>query len=55
MAEIQGKIIEKGGRSLLARLVYAKNDMDAMATWRSDLNRVLHVFNVRQLVPFDYR
>jgi len=47
VAEIQEKVIEKGGRNLLSRLVNAKNDKEAMATWRADLNRVLQVFNVR--------
>ena len=47
VAEIQEKVIEKGERSLLSRLAHARNDKEVMATWRSDLNRVLHVFNVR--------
>jgi len=46
VAEIQEKVIEKGGRNLLSRLVHAKNDKETMVTWRSDLNRVLLVFNV---------
>ena len=43
---IQEKVIEKGGQNLFSRLVHAKNDKEVMATWRSDLNRVLHIFNV---------
>jgi len=46
VAEIQEKVAEKGARGLLSRLTHMKNDRDVMATWRSDLNRVLHVFNV---------
>ena len=46
VAEIQEKVIEKGGRNLLSRLVNAKNDKEAMVTWKADLNRVLQVFNV---------
>ena len=47
VAEIQERVIEKGGRNLLSRIVHARNDKEVMVTWRSDLNRVLHVFNVR--------
>ena len=28
-------------------MFHAKNDKETIATWRSDLNRILHVFNVR--------
>ena len=47
VAEIQEKIVEKDRRNLLSRLTHAKNDKEAIVAWRSDLNRVLHVFNVR--------
>ena len=46
MEEIQGRIVEKGQRNLLSRLVHAKNDKDTIAAWKLDLNRILHVFNV---------
>jgi len=46
VAEIQGNIMEKGERNLFSRIVHARNDKEVMAAWRSDLNRVLHVFNV---------
>ena len=47
VAEIQANINEKRERNLLSRLVNAKNDKEVMAGWRSDLNRILQVFNVR--------
>jgi hypothetical protein len=47
IAEIQGRIIEKGQRGLFSRVAHAKSDKDTLASWRSDLNRILHVFNVR--------
>ena len=47
--EIRGNITEKGGRNLLSRLVHAKDDKEMLAAWGSDLNRVLHVFNVRSV------
>ena len=49
VARIQEKIIEKGRRNLLARFAHAKNDKETMVTWKLDLNRILHVFNVRSV------
>ena len=49
VAEIQANINEKRERNLLSRLVNAKNDKEVMAGWRSDLNRILQVFNVRSV------
>jgi len=46
VAGIQAKIIEKRGRNLLSRLAHAKNDKETIATWKLDLNRILHIFNV---------
>ena len=43
---IQAKITEKGTRNLLSRVVQAKNDKETIATWKSDLNGILHTFNV---------
>ena len=30
-------------------MFHAKNDKETIATWRLDLNRILHVFNVRSV------
>jgi LysM repeat protein len=49
VAEIQEKAIEKAGRNLFSRLVHAKDDKDTVASWRLDLNRILHIFNVRPI------
>lgn len=46
VAEIQEKVIEKAGRNVLSRLLHASNDKDVMTSWKSDINRALHVFNV---------
>jgi len=35
---------------VVSRLLHAKNDKEAIATWRSDLNTILQVFNVRLVV-----
>jgi len=32
-------------------MLHAKNDKETIATWRSDLNRILHIFNVRSVPP----
>jgi len=47
VAEIQGRIIEKRERGLLSRLAHARGDKEIIAAWRSDLMRILQVFNVR--------
>ena len=47
VAEIQKKVIKQGKRNAVSRLLHAKSDKDMIATWRSDLNGILLVFNVR--------
>ena len=49
IAEIQDKIDEKGGRNIPSRLVHAGSDKDVIATWKSDLTRILQVFTVRSV------
>ena len=51
VARIQEKTTKKGGRNLLSRLAHAKNDKDTITTWKSDLNRILHIFNVSFVIP----
>ena len=48
--EIQRKIAKQGKRHAISRFVHAKSDKEAIAGWRMDLNRILHVFNVRSNV-----
>ena len=50
MAEIQRKVIEQGKRNVISQHLHAKNDKEKIAAWRLDLNRILHVFNVRSIV-----
>ena len=47
MAEIQRKVIKQSGRNAVSRLFNAKNDKEKIAGWKTDLNRILLVFNVR--------
>ena len=46
LGEIQENIIERGKRNPISRRYHAKDDKEAIATWRSDLNRIRRVFNV---------
>jgi len=44
------KVIEQSKRSAVYRYFHAKNDKEQIAAWRSDLNRILQVFNVRSII-----
>ena len=50
MAEIQRNVIKRGKRNVVSRHLHAKNDKEKIAAWRSDLGRILQVFNVRSIV-----
>ena len=39
-------MIKKRGRGPFSRLVHARDDKDTIAAWKSDLSRILQVFNV---------
>ena len=49
MTEIQRKVIKQSKRKAVSRLFHAKNDKETIVAWKSDLNRILHVFNVRSV------
>jgi len=49
VAEIQRKVIKRGGRSTASLLFHAKSDKEAIVAWRVELNRILHVVNVRSI------
>jgi len=44
-------ILKQSKRNSISRRFYAKNDKETIATWRSDLNSILLVFNVRSVAP----
>jgi hypothetical protein len=46
VADIREGVVKLGKRNVAARLFHAKNDKGTIASWRLDLNRILHVFNV---------
>ena len=49
VAEIQRKVIKRSGRHSVSRFLHSRDDKDAIAAWKSDLNRILIVFNVRSV------
>jgi len=51
VAEIQRKVIKQSGRNAASRLLHAKNDKETIAAWKSDLDRILRIFNVCSIVP----
>ena len=50
VAEIQGHIIERGKRNAISRRYHTKDDKEAIATWRLDLNGILHNFHVCSVI-----
>ena len=50
VTDIEGNIVKLGERSAVSSLFQSKGDKKRIAAWRSDLNRVLHVFNVRSIL-----
>jgi len=51
MDRIQRHIIEWGKRNAISRRYHAKDDKEAVATWKSDLDGILRVFNVCSVTP----
>jgi len=49
--EIQTNITKRGKQNAISRRYHAKNDKEAIATWRSDLNGIRRVINVRFVIP----
>ena len=47
VAQIQRSAIEPNRRNPISRIFYAKKDKATIAAWRSNLDRILHVFEVR--------
>ena len=52
MGQIQKSAVEPDKRSFLSRIFNVKSDDDRIAAWRSDLDRILRVFEVRSTVSF---
>ncbi|KAF9647692.1 hypothetical protein BDM02DRAFT_3261539 [Thelephora ganbajun] len=50
VAEIRRKVVEQSRRNAASPLLPAKNDKRMIAAWKSDLNKILHVFNTELAV-----
>ena len=50
MAQIQRSAVEPNKRNPISRIFYANKDKATIAAWRSDLDRILHIFEVRSIV-----
>jgi len=48
---MQKNIIKRGKRNAISRRYHAKDDEEAIATWRLELNRIRRVFNVCSVTP----
>ena len=46
VAEIQEKVLKRSERHGVSRFLHSRDDKDVITGWKSDLNRILHVFNV---------
>ena len=46
MADVQGKIVKKNERNVVARVFYAKSDKDAIAAWKQEFSKILQIFQV---------
>ena len=51
MVTIQQEIVKQGKRNSVPPSFHAKNDKETIAAWRRDLDRILHIFNVRPISP----
>ena len=45
--QIQRSVVKLGKRNAVSRLFHATSDKDTVASWRSELDRILQVFKVR--------
>ena len=50
MAQVQRSVIEAKKRNPVSRIFHAKKNKATITAWRSDLDRILHVFEVRPTI-----
>ena len=50
MTAIQRGIVKQGKRNVIYRRLYAKNDKEKIAAWRSDLNSIFLAAHVRPII-----
>ena len=49
--EIQRHVTKRGRRNAISRRYHAKDDREAIATWKLDLDEILRVFKVCSVTP----
>ena len=47
MAQIQRSAVEPDKQNFISRIFNAKKDKETVAAWRSELDRIVHIFEVR--------
>jgi len=47
VVEIQRKVVKRSGQNAVSQLFHARSDKEAITSWKTELNRILLVFNVR--------
>ena len=47
---MERNVVKLGKQNTISRLFRSQEEKDKIAAWKLDLNRVLHVFNVRSEV-----
>lgn len=48
VAEIQKQVTKQNRRSPISRFIRPNGDKEEIAAWRSELSRILQIFNVRR-------
>ena len=49
VADIQGRVTKQSQRGRASRFLHAKGDKEKIAGWKAELNKILHVFQVRSV------
>ena len=52
MAQIQRSAVEPDKQNFISRIFNAKKDKETVAAWRSELDRIVHIFEVRSALHF---
>ena len=50
VTDIQMELAKWGKRGAISRRFHAKGEKKTIVTWRSDLDKILQVFNVRSAI-----
>ena len=49
VADIQGRVMKQSRRGWASRFLHAGNDKEKIANWKAELNKIIHVFQVRSV------